>query len=171
MRTLDEIRAEVLSLTIRIREPQEAGVLKSLVAAREALEWAAELADCRPTDFIIEPPSEFDVVELGVRAAKALSRAERIKAGLVDAFLGGLSAAQLDGLACAYCHKPAVNAAMVPLRLAGTECAVSTLFVCDPDCRTPTPEPIEPRPCMHNGYHQPGQCPEAESARAEEVQP
>jgi hypothetical protein len=131
MRTPAEIQAEVASLTAQIREPQREGVTASLVAAREALEWAAGLANCRPTDFIIEPPSEFDVIELGERAAKALSRAERIKAGLVDTFLGGLSAAQLDGLACAYCHKAAPEGVpMVPLRLAGTECAASTLFVC-----------------------------------------
>jgi len=23
------------------------------------------------------------------------------------------------------------------------------------------PEPLRPRPCIHNGYHQPGSCPEA----------
>jgi hypothetical protein len=136
MRSTAEIQAEVVSLTARIREPQREGVVQSLVVAREALDWAAGLAGCRPTDFIIEPASEFDVIELGKRAAKALSKAERIKAGLVDTFLGGLSAAQLDGLACAYCHKAAGDGAMVPLRLAGTECAVSTLFVCDPPCHT-----------------------------------
>lgn len=50
-----------------------------------------------------------------------------------------LSAAQLDGLACARCHRPASDGgAMVPLReKAGLEClgAYSTLFVCWPDCR------------------------------------
>ena len=77
MRTPAEIQAEVVSLTVRIREPQEDDVLKSLIVAREALEWAAGQAGCRPTDFIIEPPTEFDVVELGERAAKSLQAGGR----------------------------------------------------------------------------------------------
>lgn len=140
MRSPDEIQAEIDSLSARIREPQEGGAARGLIAAREALLWAAGLAGCRPTDFIIEPPGEDDALELGERAAKALTRAERARADLAAAFLGGLSAEQFDGLACAYCHKAATDiaAAMVPLRtLAGVrlESNNMTLFVCDPDCR------------------------------------
>jgi hypothetical protein len=139
MRAAAEIQAEVTSLTAQIREPQEDDVLKSLIVAREALEWAAGRASCRPTNFVIEPPSEFDVVELGERAAKALSKAERLRADVALAFLGGLSAAQLDGTACAYCHTAAAEGgAMVPLKVvAGLEYtgAHHTLFICEPDCR------------------------------------
>jgi hypothetical protein len=35
-----------------------------------------------------------------------------------------------------------------------------------PASRGVHPEPIRPRPCMHNGYHQPGRCPEANQAVA-----
>jgi hypothetical protein len=72
MRSSDEIQAEIDSLSALIRKPQEEGVARSLIAARESLLWAAGLAGCRPTDFIIEPGDEFDVVEMGQRVAKAL---------------------------------------------------------------------------------------------------
>jgi hypothetical protein len=114
-------------------------------------------------------------VELRRRTAVAIARVEGLKERLLKAeaaevlapIIGSMSAAQLEGLACAYCHRPALEGGpMVPLKvLAGLEFtgAHNTLFVCDPDCRTPEPdaEAIIPRPCMHKGYHQPGQCPEA----------
>jgi hypothetical protein len=112
-------------------------------------------------------------VELRRRAAVAIARAEGLKEALLRAeaaeilapIIGGMSAAQLEGTACAYCHRPAAEGQhMVPLKvLAGLEFtgAHRMLFVCDPDCRVPEAEPIVPRPCMHNGYHRPGQCPEA----------
>lgn len=74
MRSPDEIQAEIDSLSARIREPQEEGVARSLVAARESLLWAVGLAGCRPTDFIIEPVDEFDAAEMGERVAKALGQ-------------------------------------------------------------------------------------------------
>jgi hypothetical protein len=88
-------------------------------------------------------------VELRRRTAVAIARAEGLKDALLRAeaaeilapIIGRLSAAQLEGLACAYCHRPAAEGgAMVPLKvLAGLEFtgAHNTLFVCDPDCRTP----------------------------------
>lgn len=75
MRSPDEIQAEIDSLSALIREPQEAGVARSLIAARESLLWAAGLAGCRPTDFIIEPVDEFDAAEMSLRAAKAMTKA------------------------------------------------------------------------------------------------
>jgi hypothetical protein len=80
-------------------------------------------------------------VELRRRTAVAIAGAEGLKDRLLDSIIGRLSAAQLEGLACAYCHRPAAEGgAMVPLKvLAGLEFtgAHNTLFVCDPDCRTP----------------------------------
>lgn len=86
-------------------------------------------------------------LELRRRCARDIARAEGLKDNLLreplfadpqDLF-GRLSAAQLNGTACAYCHKPAsVGGAMVPLKVVhGLEYAGvhSTLFVCDPDCR------------------------------------
>lgn len=58
MRSVDEIEAQIESLTAQIVEPQRLGVATSLVAAREALEWALGRANQRPTDFIIEPDSQ-----------------------------------------------------------------------------------------------------------------
>lgn len=74
MRSPEEMQAEIDSLSALIREPQEAGVARSLVAARESLLWAVGLAGCRPTDFIIEPVDEFDAVETGERVARALGQ-------------------------------------------------------------------------------------------------
>lgn len=74
MRSPDEVQAEIDSLSARIREPQEEGVVHSLVDAREALLWVVGLAGCRPTDFIIEPVDEFDAAEMGERVAKALGQ-------------------------------------------------------------------------------------------------
>jgi hypothetical protein len=74
MRSPDEVQAEIDSLSALIREPQEEGVARSLIAARESLLWAVGLAGCRPTDFIIEPVDEFDAVEMGQRVAKALGQ-------------------------------------------------------------------------------------------------
>lgn len=88
--------------------------------------------------FEYDPTRVPETLELRRRAAVDLARAERLRADAALAFLGGLSAAQLEGLACAWCHKPAVNAAMVPLKvITGLEYtgAHHTLFVCDPDCR------------------------------------
>lgn len=82
-------------------------------------------------------------VELRRRCATAIARAEGLKDELLKseaaaAVPANLSAAQLDGQACAYCHRPMSDGgAMVPLKLiAGIEFtgAHSTLFVCDPPC-------------------------------------
>lgn len=92
-------------------------------------------------------------VELRRRTAVAIARAEGLKEQLLKAeaaeilapIIGNMSAAQLEGLACAYCHRPASEGqAMVPLKvLAGLEFtgAHNALFVCDPDCRSSDPKP------------------------------
>ena len=108
------------------------------------------------------------IVELRRRTAVALARAEGLKDELQKAEvaeilalyreLRNMSAAQLEGLACAYCGRPAYweAQAMVPLKvLAGLEFtgAHRTLFVCEPDCRTPaepTPSPF-PSHLSHDG--------------------
>jgi hypothetical protein len=74
VRSPDEVQAEIDSLSALIRKPQEEGVARSLIAARESLLWAVGLAGCRPTDFIIEPVDEFDAAEMGQRVAKALGQ-------------------------------------------------------------------------------------------------
>ena len=87
-------------------------------------------------------------LELRRRTAVAIARAEGLKDALLRAeaaealgpILGNLSAAQLDGLACAYCGRDAADPGhrMVPLKvLTGPQVLgrYYTLFVCDPDCR------------------------------------
>jgi len=110
-----EIQAEVQRLTAKIRDCNEDGaVLRSLVSAREALQWAEGLANCTPTDFIIEPADEAII---------------------------SLSPQQLDGMACARCGAAAAQVdeaagkviapAMKPLAEA------PSLVVCDPACKVP----------------------------------
>jgi len=112
-----EIQAEVQRLTAKIRDSEDDAVLRSLVSAREALEWAEGRANCTPTDFIVEPISEP---------------------------IAGLTPQQLDGMACGRRGAAAVQVdggdgdwttitvpAMVPLAEA------PSLFVCDPACKVP----------------------------------
>src|SRR6266851_3927930 len=82
-----EIQAEVQRLTAKIRDSEDDAVLRSLVSAREALEWAEGRASCTPTDFIIEPGAEQYSEDLQV-----LRR------------LTSFTPQQLDGMACARCR-------------------------------------------------------------------
>ncbi len=117
-----EIQAEVQRLTAKIRDSEDDAVLRSLVSAREALEWAEGRASCTPTDFIIEPGAEQYSEDLQV-----LRR------------LTSFTPQQLDGMACARCGAAAVQVdeaagkvivpAMKPLAEA------PSLFVCDPACK------------------------------------
>jgi hypothetical protein len=75
MRSVDEVGVEVASLSTALLQTQDEGVAKSLIAAREALEWALGRANQRPTDFIIEP--DFQLHESGRLTPTELEEAYR----------------------------------------------------------------------------------------------